>query len=53
MRKENQIIKNQSITTQSTLSMKVKTKRKPMSFFNANENVLSNQQENEKHQALN
>jgi hypothetical protein len=33
--------------------MKVKTKGKPMSLFNANENVLSNQQESEKHQALN
>jgi hypothetical protein len=37
MRKENQIIKNQTITTQSTLSMKVKTKSKPMSLLNANE----------------
>ena len=47
-RKENQIIKTQTITTQSTLSMKVKTKSKPTSFLNANENVLSNQQENER-----
>jgi hypothetical protein len=53
MRIENQIIKIQAITTQSTLSMKAKTKRKPISLLNANENVLSNQQANEKHQALN
>jgi hypothetical protein len=33
--------------------MKVKTKSKPMSLLNANENVLSNQQANEKHQVLN
>jgi hypothetical protein len=33
--------------------MKVKTKSKPMSLLNANKNVLSNQQANEKHQALN
>jgi hypothetical protein len=33
--------------------MKVKTKSKPMSLLNANENVLLNQQANEKHQALN
>jgi hypothetical protein len=33
--------------------MKVKTKIKPMSLFNANENVLSNQQANEKHRTLN
>jgi hypothetical protein len=50
---ENQIIKIQAITNQSTLSMKEKTKRKPISLLNANENVLSNQQANEKHQALN
>jgi hypothetical protein len=50
---ENQIIKIQAITTQSTLSMKAKTKSKPISLLNANENVLSNQQANEKHQALN
>jgi hypothetical protein len=52
-RTENQIIKNQAITTQSTLSMKAKTKSKPISLLNANKNVLSNQQANEKHQALN
>jgi hypothetical protein len=52
-RADNQIIKNQAITTQSTLSMKAKTKSKPISLLNANENVLSNQQANEKHQALN
>ena len=33
--------------------MKAKTKSKPISLLNANENVLSNQQENEKHQELN
>ena len=33
--------------------MKAKTKRKPISLLNANENVLSNQEENEKNQALN
>jgi hypothetical protein len=42
-RAENQIIKNQAITTQSTLSMKAKTKSKPMSILNAKKNVLSNQ----------
>jgi hypothetical protein len=42
-RAENQIIKNQAITTQSTLSMKAKIKSKPISLLNANENVLSNQ----------
>jgi hypothetical protein len=42
-RAENHIIQNQAITTQSTLSMKAKTKSKPMSLLNANENVLSNQ----------
>jgi hypothetical protein len=35
--------KEQAITTQSTLSMKAKTKSKPISLLNANENVLSNQ----------
>ena len=40
---QNQIIKNQAITTQSTLSMKVKTKSKPMSLLNANGNFLPNQ----------
>ena len=33
---------NKHITTQSTLSMKEKTKRKPISLLNSNENVLSN-----------
>jgi hypothetical protein len=33
--------------------MKVKTKSKPISLLNANENVLSNHQANEKHQTLN
>jgi hypothetical protein len=42
-RAENQIIKNQAITTQSTLSMKAKIKSKSISLLNANENVLSNQ----------
>jgi hypothetical protein len=37
MRKENQIIPNQTMTTQPILSMKVKTKTKPMSLPNANE----------------
>jgi hypothetical protein len=51
-KRKNQIIKKQSITTQSTLSMKAKTKSKPISLLNVNENVLSNHQANEKHQAL-
>jgi hypothetical protein len=42
-REENQIIKNQAITTQSTLSMKEKIKSKPYSLLNTNENVRSNQ----------
>ena len=42
-RAKNQIMKNQTITIQSTLSMKAKTKSKPISLLNANENVLSNQ----------
>jgi hypothetical protein len=45
--------KESTITTQSILSTKVKTQSKPMSSSMQMKNVLSNQQENEKHQALN
>jgi hypothetical protein len=52
MRKENQIINNQTMTTQPKLSTKVKTKSKPMSSSMQMKNVLSNHQANEKHKAL-
>jgi hypothetical protein len=53
MRKENQTINNQTITTQPKLSTKVKNKSKPRSSSMQMKNVLLNQQANEKHQTLN
>jgi hypothetical protein len=53
MRKENQIINNQTMTTQPKLSTKVKTKSKPRSSSMQMKIVFSNQQSNEKHQTLN
>jgi len=55
MRKhKNQIIKKQSITTQSTLSMKAKTKSKPISLPNAKMFFQTNKQlRKTKHLTLN
>jgi hypothetical protein len=52
-RKSNHKETNHNNPINSFNERKNKTKIKPMSLLNANENFLSNQQANEKHQALN
>jgi hypothetical protein len=52
-RKSNHKETNHNNPINSFNERKNKTKSKPMSLLNANENVLSNQQANEKHQTLN
>jgi hypothetical protein len=53
MRKENQTINNQTITTQPKTFNESKNKSKPSSSSMKTKNVLSNQQANEKRKTLN